>query len=126
MYGLRERDPAPLALLHWPLCVNLRSFRDGNGEGDVGEEGLLLDATLMEEHVCEGEVLVAANVEGEVCMVEKMGGVPVDALVLLRCVDMAVQKANEIGKLLKQALEQDAKVRDRVGMVAELRAENER
>lgn len=126
VYGVAEREPSPLPLLHWPLCVSLWTIGDEDGGGGGGVERLLLDSTLIEEQVCAGEVLVAANVEGEVCMVQKMGGVPVDAIVLLQCVDMALQKANEIGTVLKRALEQDAKNRDRGWIRAELRAENER
>lgn len=126
VYGVAEREPSPLPLLHWPLCVSLWTIGDEDGGEGGGEERLLLDSTLIEEQVCAGEVMVAANVEGEVCMVQKMGGVPMDAIVLLQCVDMGLQKANEIGTVLKRALEQDAKNRDRGWIRAELKAENER
>lgn len=126
VYGVAEREPSALPLLHWPLCISLWTIGDEDGGEGGGEERLLLDTTLIEEQVCAGEVLVAANVEGEVCMVQKMGGVPVDAIVLLQCVDVGLQKASEIGTVLKGALEQDAKNRDRGWIRAELRAENER
>lgn len=126
IYGVAEREPSPLPLLHWPLCVSLWTLGDEDGGVGGGEERLLLDTTLIEEQVCAGEVLVAANVEGEVCMVQKMGGVPVDAIILLQCVEVGLQKANEIGTVLKRALEQDAKNKDRGWARAELRAENER
>lgn len=126
VYGVAEREPSPLPLLHWPLCVSLWTFGDEDGGEGGREERLLLDTTLIEEQVCAGEVLVAANVEGEVCMVQKMGGVPVDAIMLLQCVDVALQKVKEIGTVLKRALEQDAKTRDRGWARADLRAENER
>ena len=45
---------------------------------------------------------------------------------LLRCVEVAVGKARELGKALDVALERDAKRRDKGGMSRELRAENER
>lgn len=126
VYGVAEREPSPLPLLHWPLCVSIWTIGDEDGGEGRREERLLLDTTLIEEQVCAGEVLVAANVEGEVCMVQKMGGVPVDAITLLQCVDVGLQKANEIGTVLKRALEQDAENKDRGWARAELRAENER
>lgn len=85
-----------------------------------------MDATLEEERCGEGEVVVAANGQGEVCLVQKGGGGEVDALVLLRCVEVAVGKVRELGREVDGALERDAKRRDRGGMSRELRAENER
>ena len=88
---------------------------------------MLLDATLREEQVCAGEVLVAANGEGEVCLIEKMGGVAMDPLMLLRSVDVAVSKIKELAQVVKAALELDANKRDRGGILGvELRAANER
>lgn len=128
MYGLAEREPVPLSLLHWPICVSVSKFADSDGAGGNGAaDRLLLDATLREEQVCAGEVLVAANGEGEVCLVQKMGGVPTDALLLLRCVDIAVSKVKELAQVIKTALDLDAKKRDRGGILGvELRAANER
>lgn len=128
VYGLAEREPAPLSLLHWPICLSVWTFTDSDGaEGTVAADRLLVDATLREEQVCAGVVLVAANGEGEVCLVQKMGGVPTDALLLLRCVDVAVSKVKELAQAIKAALELDAKKRDRGGILGvELRSANER
>ncbi|KAM0795644.1 ribosomal protein S5 domain 2-type protein [Usnea florida] len=118
VFSPAERDPVPLALLHHPLCVTMRGFEDGGK--------WLVDATLLEQQCSEGEVVVAANAQGEVCLVRKGGGGEVDALVLLRCVEVAVGKVRELGKVVDGALEEDAKRRDKGGMSRELRAENER
>ncbi len=80
----------------------------------------------MEQQCSEGEIVVVANAQGEVCLVQKGGGGEVDALVLLRCVEVAVGKVRELGKAVDVALERDAKRRDKGGMSRELRAENER
>ena len=113
-----ERDPVPLALLHHPLCVTLNYFESG--------EKMIVDATLKEQQCSEGEVVVGANAQGEVCLVQKGGGGEVDALMLLRCVEMAVGKVRELGKRVDSALEADAKKRDKGGISKELQAENER
>ena len=118
VYAPWERDPVPLALLHHPLCVTLVFFEAG--------EKWVVDATLMEQQCGEGEVVVAANAQGEVCLVQKGGGREVDALVLLRCVEVAVGKVRELGKRVDGALERDAKARDKGGWRRELQAENER
>ncbi len=87
---------------------------------------ILLDATLAEQQCSEGEIVIAANAQGEVCLMQKGGGGEVDALALLRCVDLAVGKVRELSKVLDRALEKDAKTRDKGGISAELSAENER
>ena len=86
-----------------------------------------MDCTLQEQQCSEGEIIVSANPQGEVCLVQKGGGGEVDALVLLRCVNVAVEKVREVGRVIERVLEEDAKRRDKGGLLSrELRAENER
>lgn len=118
VYSVREREPVPLALLHWPLCVTFAIFEEG--------EKLVLDATMREEQCCEGEITVVANKSGEVCAISKQGGVPTDALVLLGCVDTALGKVRELDAIVKEALGREEKRRDVGGLMKQLRAENER
>lgn len=117
----------PLALLHWPLCVSVSVLgRDSGIENDVGENLLLVDPTMREEQVCGGEVLVAANREGEVCQIKKLGGTPAGAVTLLQCVDVALDKVKGLCAEIQLALDADAKKRDKGGLIAELRADNDR
>ncbi|KAL8722044.1 MAG: hypothetical protein Q9225_001420 [Loekoesia sp. 1 TL-2023] len=118
VHSVEERNPVPLAMLHYPLCVTMALFEGG--------EKVVMDATLREQQCCEGEVVVTANKYGEVVQMAKLGGVPADALVLLNCVDAAVAKVKEIDSIIIRALEKDARERDVGGLMAELRAENER
>ncbi|KAL9001543.1 MAG: hypothetical protein Q9169_000118 [Polycauliona sp. 2 TL-2023] len=118
VHRVEERNPVPLAMLHHPLCVTMALFEGG--------EKPVVDATLMEQQCCEGEVVVTANKHGEVCQIAKLGGVPSDALVLLKCVDLAVAKVKVLDALIAKALEKDAAKRDIGGLMAELSAENAR
>ncbi|KAL9631045.1 MAG: hypothetical protein Q9204_004419 [Flavoplaca sp. TL-2023a] len=118
VHGVEERNPVPLAMLHHPLCVTMALFEGG--------EKIIVDATLREQQCCEGEVVVTANKHGEVCQIAKLGGVPSDALVLLKCVDVAVSKVKELDALVAKVLEKDAAKRDIGGLMAELSAENAR
>lgn len=113
-----ERDPVPLALLHHPLCVTLSFYEAG--------EKVLLDANFSEQQCAEGDVVVGANAQGEVCLVSKMGGVEVEAVTLLRCVETAVGKIKELVRLVDEELDRDSKQRDKGGLMAELSAENDR
>ncbi len=118
VYSPREREPVPLAMLHHPLCVTFSFY--------AGGEIMILDAGLKEEMVREGSMVVTANRYGEVCQIAKYGGVPVDGLALLNCIGLATQKVKEMTTLVFARLEEDAKRRDVGGLMAELKAENER
>ncbi|KAI9874993.1 MAG: hypothetical protein M1830_009054 [Pleopsidium flavum] len=128
VYSPRERVPVGLTLLHWPLCVTFSFFaaRASAGEGGEMVMVVVVDAALQEEQIREGEVIVTMNRHGEVCQIAKLGGVTVDALTLLNCTNVALVKVQEITKFITRRLEEDAKARDRGGLMAELSAENER
>lgn len=87
---------------------------------------MLYDATLLEEQCREGEVIVSINRFGEVCQISKLGGPPVDGLSILTCTNMALDKVKMLDKLVKAKLDEDEKKRDKGGLMAELRADNER
>jgi exosome complex component RRP45 len=118
VYTLAEREPVPLSLLHFPLCVTFSLYLEG--------EATLLDATLLEERLREGSVTISMNRHGEVCQIAKLGGVPMDAMALLHCTNVALVKVKEISAFITRRLQEDAKRRDKGGLMAELRAENAR
>jgi len=118
VYTLAEREPVPLSLLHFPLCVTFGLYLEG--------EATLLDATLLEERLREGSVTISMNRHGEVCQIAKLGGVPMDAMALLHCTNVALVKVKEISAFITRRLQEDAKRRDKGGLMAELRAENAR
>jgi exosome complex component RRP45 len=71
-------------------------------------------------------MVVTMNPHGEACQVAKLGGVPVDAMLLLNCTTIALTKVKEITELISKSLQADATSRDVGGLIAELSAENER
>lgn len=118
IYTMAERVPVPLSIMHHPVCVTFNFYHLG--------ETVVLDATLREEQVREGEMVITMNRYGEVCQIAKLGGVPVDALTLLNCSTTALTKVKEITDFVSNKLSEDATKRDVGGLIAELRAENER
>lgn len=118
IFNSREREPVPLSMLHHPLCITV-SYFDG---GDIA----LFDATLAEEQVREGQVVITMNRHGELCQIAKYGGTPVDALVMLGWTKLALVKVQAFCKLIQERLEEDAKRKDVGGLMAELRADNKR
>ena len=118
IYTLAERVPVPLSLMHIPICVSFSFYHGG--------EVVLIDASLREMQVREGEMVLTMNQHGEVCQIAKLGGVPVDALILLKCTSMAFETVKEITHFILKKLGEDAINRDVGGLMAELSAENER
>jgi len=118
VFSPRERDPVPLTMLHHPLCVTV-SYFDG---GSIA----ILDATLAEEQVREGEVVITLNRQGEICQIAKYGGEPVDALAMIGWTKIAFVKVQTFTKMIQETLSRDAVKRDVGGLIAELRAENAR
>jgi exosome complex component RRP45 len=118
MYSLAEREPVPLSIMHHPVCVTFSFYQGG--------EIILLDATLREELAREGEMIITMNRDGELCQIAKLGGVAVDALVLLNCTTMALAKVKEITEHISIKLREDATKRDVGGLIAELSAQNDR
>jgi exosome complex component RRP45 len=118
VFTSREREPVPLSMLHHPLCVTFSYF-------DAGAI-VLQDATLAEEQVREGEVIITMNRNEEICQIAKYGGVPVDALAIVGWTKKAAVKVQLMTKFIQKRLEEDAKQRDAGGLMAELSAENDR
>jgi exosome complex component RRP45 len=127
VFTLAEREPVPLSILHHPYCVTFSFYSNiKEGEGD-GDGVVLLDTTLVEEQLREGAATIGINRHGEVCQIAKLGGVTVDAVVLLHCVQVALVKVKEISAFVGRRLEEDGRRRDKGGLIAELlSAENER
>lgn len=120
IYTPAEREPVPLSWLHSPFCVSFSFF------GDDGEKGILTDGNLLEEQVRTGGCTVGMNKHGEICQISKLGGVPVEAVALLQCGAVAMEKVKWFSEYLDGKLAEDAKRRDKGGLMAQLSAENER
>ncbi|SPO02808.1 probable rRNA processing protein [Cephalotrichum gorgonifer] len=120
IYTAAEREPVPLSWLHSPFCVTFSFY------GEEGEKAVLLDATLLEEQVSTGSCTVGMNKHGEICQISKLGGAPVEAVALLQCGGVALDKVKRFSDYVDAKLAEDAKRRDKGGLLAQLSAENER
>jgi exosome complex component RRP45 len=119
IYTPAEREPVPLSWLHSPFCVTFSFFGD---DADIA----ILDATWVEEQVRVGSCTISANRHGEICQIAKLGGTPVEAVALLNCINLAMVKVKDFSTFLDKKLAEDAKKRDKGGLLAELTAENDR
>ncbi|KAK2592100.1 3'-5'-exoribonuclease [Conoideocrella luteorostrata] len=123
VYTAAEREPVPLSWLHSPFCLTF-SFFGENGQADG--ETVLLDTTWLEEQLRESSCTFSLNKHGEICQVSKLGGADVDAPVFIQCAQTALVKAKEFTDLMDRKLAEDGKRRDKGGLLAELKAENDR
>jgi exosome complex component RRP45 len=117
IYTMAERVPVPLSIMHNPVCITFSFYHGG--------DTIVLDATRSEEQVRETSITLTVN-DFELCQVSKMGGNAVDAVILLKCINTALAKGREINGFVAKKLAEDATKRDVGGLIAELRAENER
>ncbi|KAK6843064.1 hypothetical protein PG987_003924 [Apiospora arundinis] len=66
------------------------------------------------------------NKHGEICQVAKPGGAPVEAVTVVQCSSLALQKVKDLSDFVDQKLADDSKRRNKGGLLAELSAENAR
>ncbi|CUS14229.1 unnamed protein product [Tuber aestivum] len=118
IHTMTERVPVPLSILHVPICVTFSFYLDG--------EVCLIDATLQEEQLRQGDMTITLNKFGELCQISKAGGLAINALNLLRCAKVALVKVGEITATVQRRLEEDAAVRVRRDNLLESKADNER
>ncbi|TKX25452.1 exosome complex component RRP45 [Elsinoe australis] len=135
VFDPREREPLKLSLNHVPFCVSFSFFRNvgeevvgkgGSGYAGDGEEVVLVDADLGEEMVRDAELVVGMNRFGEVVQLAKYGGYPIDPVAVVKCTGIALEKVKWLHGVVMEKLEEDEKKRNVDGLMAELRADNER
>lgn len=91
------REPVGLIIHHLPIAVTFAFFGDGNFQ--------VLDPNLKEEEVMGGRITITINSQGEICAVQKGGGVGVSASEVMRCLRIAAAKAQSMTETLKKAVE---------------------
>ncbi|KAG6549129.1 hypothetical protein Mapa_009355 [Marchantia paleacea] len=99
------REPVSLILHHYPIAVTFAFFADGELEA--------LDPSVKEEAVMGGRLTVTVNSQGDVCAIQKGGGVGVRSSEIMRCIRIALSKAVEVTNQLKKAVDANALERAR-------------
>ena len=95
-----ERAPVPLAMHHTPFCLTFAYFQD------VAIPAVL-DPSHLEQRLSAGLMSVALNVQRELCVVQKAGGVPLEPDEVIRVIDIAVGKVKELDRLVETTLAED-------------------
>eukprot|EP00818_Percolomonas_sp_WS_P005604 CAMPEP_0117442180 /NCGR_PEP_ID=MMETSP0759-20121206/4017_1 /TAXON_ID=63605 /ORGANISM="Percolomonas cosmopolitus, Strain WS" /LENGTH=419 /DNA_ID=CAMNT_0005234057 /DNA_START=101 /DNA_END=1357 /DNA_ORIENTATION=+ len=99
-----ERDPIPLSIHHVPLTVTFALY---TASDDSNRILYLIDPDYEEQVNAEGLITVAVNTHGEICSLEKSGGVALSPQCIIQCVKMATVKIQELSKALVEVVEKD-------------------
>ncbi|KAM7280922.1 hypothetical protein ACFE04_008056 [Oxalis oulophora] len=91
------RDPLPLIVHHLPIAVTYAFFSN--------DSTLVVDPTHKEEYVMAGKMTVTVNANGDICAIQKPGGQGVLQSVVLQCLRLAHNTAEDITKKIKDAVE---------------------
>ncbi|KAF8063452.1 ribosomal protein S5 domain 2-type protein [Lyophyllum atratum] len=95
-----ERAPIPLAIHHTPFCFTFAFFPDPSIPP-------VIDPTQLEQRLSAGLLSIALNAQRELCVLQKLGGVPLDTDEVLKIVNVAVQKAKELNATVDARLRED-------------------
>ncbi|KAF8835298.1 ribosomal protein S5 domain 2-like protein [Paxillus ammoniavirescens] len=95
-----ERAPLPLAIHHTPFCITFAFFPDPTTRPVV-------DPSLLEQRLSAGLLSIALNAQREICVLQKAGGVPTAPDELLRLLNVAVNLAKDLDKLVEARLRED-------------------
>ncbi|KAG0231754.1 Exosome complex component RRP45 [Actinomortierella wolfii] len=101
---IEEANPVPLSIYHIPICVSFAFFNKG--------QHVIVDPTLLEEQVKEGDMTMTLNIHKEVCALSKAGGISLEMDQILQCTRIAVVKVTELTEQIQAALDADAKKRN--------------
>ncbi|KAJ8450620.1 hypothetical protein Cgig2_020257 [Carnegiea gigantea] len=91
------REPLPLIVHHLPIAVTFAFFTSDNI--------VVVDPTYNEEAIMKGRMTVTLNTNGDVCSIQKAGGVGVMQSVVMQCLRIASVKAADITSKIKNAVE---------------------
>jgi len=67
----------------------------------------VVDASLLEQRLSAGTMSVALNAQREICVLHKAGGVPTAPDEILQLLNVAVEIAKDLDKLVETRLRED-------------------
>ncbi len=95
-----ERAPVPLAIHHTPFCLTFAFFPDATIPP-------VLDPSQLEQRLSAGLLSIALNAQREICVLQKLGGVPLHNEEILQLVKVSAQKAKELHDMVEARLAED-------------------
>ncbi|MCO5605280.1 hypothetical protein L7F22_059462 [Adiantum nelumboides] len=96
IYPPEVREPVPLIVHYLPISFTFGFF---------GEELVVMDPTYKEELLMRGRLTIILNVDGDICAIQKAGGIGVNSCDILHCLQNASTKIAEVTSSLRKAVE---------------------
>lgn len=90
-------EPVPLIVHHLPIAVTFAFFSKINS--------MVVDPNHFEEALMEGRITFTVNINGDVCAIQKPGGVAVTQSIITQCLQIAMTKAAEITDIIQNTVE---------------------
>lgn len=85
---------------HTPFCFTFSFYPDP-------ETPPVLDPSQLEQRLSAGLLSIALNAQRELCVVQKLGGVPLATDEIMKLVNISVTKAKELNLLVDTRLKED-------------------
>jgi len=101
VHSLEEKEPIPLNIYHYPLCITFGFCEQ--------VETLIVDPTEKEEQVLDGKIIMGVNSHREICAVHCSGTAVYNKEQLLRCSSKAVLRAKALTGIINKVFIEDAK-----------------
>ncbi|MCO5570591.1 hypothetical protein L7F22_024316 [Adiantum nelumboides] len=96
IYPPEVREPVPLIVHYLPISFTFGFF---------GEQLVVMDPTYKEELLMRGRLTIILNVDGDICAIQKAGGIGVSSCDILHCLQNASTKIAEVTSSLRKAVE---------------------
>ncbi|XP_063706700.1 uncharacterized protein LOC134835705 [Culicoides brevitarsis] len=103
VHSFSEKEPIPLVLHHYPVCVSFALFNNGK----LG----VADPTSIEECISEANLVLGINTYKELCGMHLGGTTLTSSQLLLRCVNKGAERAKIVVEMIKCAIEKDSDAR---------------
>ncbi|XP_074317495.1 exosome complex component RRP45B-like [Silene latifolia] len=91
------KEPLPLIIHHFPIAVTFAFF--------TADNIVVIDPSFYEEAVMKGRMTVTLNTNGDICAIQKGGGVGIMHSVVMQCLRIASVKAGDFTSRINKAVE---------------------
>ncbi len=105
MHSFNSREPVPISIHHLPVSSSFAMHEDED------EMVYFADPNAEEVEALGGIISLAVNQHGELCSVNKPGGVAVDLNTLKECLDISISRAKDAAKAISQIVEKNRMVK---------------
>jgi exosome complex component RRP45 len=99
LFPVQSREPVPISIHHLPISTTFALF-------DTPANGIswFVDPSSDEEHAFQSIISVTVNQHGELCGIDKSGGLPISTDTLSEFVLAAVNRAQQISRDIRSSL----------------------